>query len=717
MAAELANSSAAAASGRASAAMRRGSCSWVVALFIFALSGADAIALTPSSWRTTPTTARAASPLVAMAATLDADVVGTEVVNDADGDPDGEACEPVVEGTDVGCDVADPSRFRRGLFAPVGTTWRFVARTCLIWRCVVAQLCRVVLYRRRFAGNSGTEAASRERTRLAEKLRDTLIQLGPTFIKCGQLLSTRVDVVPAEVIAELARLQNEVPPFPTRRAKAVIRRSLGRRPEEIFEEFDDTPLAAASLAQVHRAKYNGEDVVVKVQRENLRELFDVDLWNIRLVARLADALDPQTEAVQSNWIGVAETSGEVLYREIDFNFERKSAERFAKNFEKFREVKVPLMVPELCASRVLTMEYCPGVKISDTQALVEGGFSTEKIASVLTRSYMEQLCNHGFFHCDPHPGNLAVDDGDPGGRLIYYDYGMMEEVEPNVKKGFVDLTYATYKNLPIDAVDALETMGVLRAGLDRFSIERIAKNMLNQFEATLGKKGAKPQWENEMSAEEQKRLRRERRAKLGQDLFATQAERPFLFPPKFTFVFRAFGTIDGIGKGLTPTYDLVRLSQPYLRQLADMRDGSRYKTALNEVGEKLGLRPVDIGAVVQQPRKVQSLANSVKRIEDGDLKLRVRTLEVERMLERVEARQQMTSASIGFVALCMAARELWKDGGASKAVMVAAKAALLGALKMAYDLWAAWSTLREKEAQRRRFANEGTDDVKKWTLV
>ena len=114
MAAELANSSAAAASGRASAAMRRGSCSWVVALFIFALSGADAIALTPSSWRTTPTTARARAPLVAMAATLDADVVGTEAVNDADGDPDGEACEPVVEGTDVGCDVADPSRFPAG---------------------------------------------------------------------------------------------------------------------------------------------------------------------------------------------------------------------------------------------------------------------------------------------------------------------------------------------------------------------------------------------------------------------------------------------------------------------------------------------------------------------------------------------------------------------------------------------------------------------------
>ena len=301
------------------------------------------------------------------------------------------------------------------------------------------------MYKRQ-AGNSGTEAASRERTRLAEKLRDTLIQLGPTFIKCGQLLSTRVDVVPAEVIAELARLQNEVPPFPTKRALKIIRDELGAGVEDIYASFDPTPLAAASLAQVHRAVLKtGEEVIVKVQRENLLELFKIDLWNINLVARLADRFDPQTEAVGANWKAIAKTSGDVLFREVDFDVEREAAVTFAKNFEKSKSVKIPKMYEELCTKKVVTMEYCPGVKISDTQALVEGGFSTEKIASVLTRSYMEQLCNHGFFHCDPHPGNLAVDDGDPGGRLIYYDYGMMEEVEPNVKKGFVDLTYATYK--------------------------------------------------------------------------------------------------------------------------------------------------------------------------------------------------------------------------------------------------------------------------------
>ena len=180
------------------------------------------------------------------------------------------------------------------------------------------------------------------------------------------------------------------------------------------------------------------------------------------------------------------------------------------------------MVPELCASRVLTMEYVPGVKISDKAALDARGFDAAQLSTRLTTSYLDQLCRHGFFHCDPHPGNLAVDDGYPGGRLIYYDFGMMEAVDPDVKKALVDLTYATYKNLPIDAADALETMGVPRQPrplLNRADRE----NMLNQFEATLGKGEPRGERDERRGAEAG---RRERRAKLGQDLFATQVERP-----------------------------------------------------------------------------------------------------------------------------------------------------------------------------------------------
>ena len=193
-------------------------------------------------------------------------------------------------------------------------------------------------------------------------------------------------------------------------------------------------------------------------------------------------------------------------------------------------------------------------------------------SKAVSRRYLEQLCRHGFFHCDPHPGNVAVDSAYPGGRLIYYDFGMMETIEVDVKKGFVDLIYALYKNMPTLACDAFEAMGVLRPGLDRYSVERIAANYMNSFAATVDSKNTRgatgvadgsAQWETEMDEEERKRAMKARRAQIGKDLFATQAERPFVFPPKFTFVFRALSTIDGIGKSLDKGYDLSRLSQPY----------------------------------------------------------------------------------------------------------------------------------------------------------
>jgi len=616
-----------------------------------------------------------------------------------------------VPGTDIGCDVAVPiTGFRpiRRMKSAIGA----VFRTLFIWRCIFVQLWCITNCRRRFSAAPDSAEAIEGRRQVAANLRDTLIRLGPTFIKVGQLLSTRVDVLPPEVIGELARLQNEVPCFSSKRARAVIRQALGKPVGKIYDSFDDTPIASASLAQVHRAVYKGQEVVVKVQRENLLERFGVDLFNIRVVARVADLLDAQTEAVNSNWLGIADTSAGVLYREVDFNNERKCAERFARNFEAFKMIKVPLTVPEASCSRVITMEYVPGVKISDKEALEERGYDQAKLADHLTTSYMEQLCRHGFFHCDPHPGNLAVDDGYPGGRLIYYDFGMMEEVEPHVKKGFVDLTFSIFKNRPVEAVGALGTMGVLRPGVDRFSIERITRSFLEQFEATL-ELGA--QWENQLPADEQRALRRARRAKLGSDLFATQAERPFLFPPKFTFVFRAFTTIDGIGKALTPQYDLTRIAQPYLRELADLRDGSAFRTAAKELFERLGLRPVDLGAVVQQPRSVQRVASSIKRIEEGDVKLRVRTLEVERALERVEARQQVLSGGLLAALLFLVSREVSRMAIVGSRLL--SQATMLGALYAAASCWKCFAALSRMQQQARRFSNMAYDDVTTGTVV
>lgn len=356
----------------------------------------------------------------------------------------------------------------------------------------------------------------------------------------------------------------------------------------------------------------------------------------------------------------------------------------------------------------------------------------------------------------------------------------METVEPHVKKGFVDLVFSIYENLPSAACDALEQMGVLRPGIDRFSIERIATNMLDTFQSTLAS-GPEAKWENQMSPEEKFAARRKRRAELGQDLFSTQAERPFLFPPKFTFVFRAFSTIDGIGKGLEgKAYDLGRISQPYLRQLADLRDGSVATSAIKQVGQRLGLRPVDIAETVQQPRIVSELRRSMDRIEtvcrascartaahthptqshtrmiadmvsmltiacscciracrdmreptcrgglaarytpdmrpraasypsQGKLKLRVRTLEVERMVEKVQLQHRLTTTSVGALALY----QLLRDASGRRWLQAPLG---VGLLRLVWALCAATLRLRQFEEQRKRFMNEGAskydaDDV------
>ena len=506
-----------------------------------------------------------------------------------------------------------------------------------------------------------------------------------------------------EVIQELAQLQNNVPSFSADRALAIIEEELGMPVDELFESFDPEPLAAASLAQVHRAVLKtGEKVVVKVQRENLVDLFHVDLWNIKLVAKLADRFDSQTEAVAANWQDIAKTSGDVLFREVDFNIEREACEEFGRNFEGFDAIKIPRTYPEYSTSRVMTMEYVPGVKISDAPSMKAAGYDPVHISQQLCTSYLEQVCRHGFFHCDPHPGNLAVDDGYPGGRLVYYDFGMMERMEPEIKKGFVDLIFSIYENLPREATDALEQMGVLRAGADKQSIESIARDMLSQFQSTLA--SADNKWENQMTPEEKKAARRKRRAKLGQDLFATQSDKPFLFPPKWTFVFRAFSTIDGIGKGLDPkAFDLSRISQPYLRELANLRDGSTATTAIKEVGRRLGLRPVDIQQVVTQPRVVAALSESVRRITEGEVKLRTRSLEVERMLERMEERQMMMGYGIGSVVLYQlsilaGAVPLWQR-----------MPLLVGAAKCAWEAWRASSRMNKLKVQAMRFTNRGPE--------
>jgi predicted unusual protein kinase regulating ubiquinone biosynthesis (AarF/ABC1/UbiB family) len=311
-------------------------------------------------------------------------------------------------------------------------------------------------------------------------------------------------------------------------------------------------------------------------------------------------------------------------------------ERFLKDFENTPWVKVPRVYKNLSSSTVLTMEYVPGIKINDKKAVEKANIDSKLVARRATEAYLLQICKTGFYHSDPHPGNMAVDSKN-GGRLIYYDFGCMNELPPETRRGFTDVLEGAYQNDPKLCVEALKKLGIAKPGLDNLSLLNLARNFLDDFTSTLDQNGT---YANDLSPEEYRAYRRAKRAKLGRDLFSLGTDTPLLLPAQYTFIYRAFISLDGIGKALDPAYDLNKLAKPYIVGLLSERDGSSIVSALRVVGKRVGLRPKDISDAVQGPRKVAYVEDFIRRLEQGEFQIRVRDTESERYLQRVTIEQR-----------------------------------------------------------------------------
>lgn len=491
-----------------------------------------------------------------------------------------------------------------------------------------------------YAGGFSEEKLAQRQTTQAVWIRKSLLELGPTFIKAGQFFSTRADIFPAAYVEELAKLQDRVPAFSYEQVAKIIEKDLGKPITKLFSKFDPTPLAAASLGQVHKAQlHSGEEVVVKIQRPGLKQLFTIDLAILKQIARYFQ--NHPRWGKGRDWIGIYEECCRILWLETDYLNEGRNADTFRRNFRNEEWVRVPRVYWRYASPQVLTLEYVPGIKISHYEALEAAGLDRKLLARLGAKAYLHQLLNNGFFHADPHPGNLAVS---PEGALIFYDFGMMGEIKANIRERLMDTLFGiAQKNADI-VINSLIELGALVPTGDLSPVRRSVQYMLDNFMD-------KPFEEQSVEA-------------ISDDLYEIAYGQPFRFPATFTFVMRAFSTLEGVGKGLDPEFNFMEVAQPFAMQLMTNTNGRN-----NTIFDELGKQAVQVSTTaLGLPRRIE---DTIEKLERGDLLLRVRSLESERVLRRLSAIQLATNYTLILCALIVSATLLLVNGYVTIAAIAA----------------------------------------------
>jgi len=478
-----------------------------------------------------------------------------------------------------------------------------------IWRFVLTLLFYSWLDQKNWSyGGRPTESQRAQRRRQrAIWIRETLLNLGPTFIKVGQFFSTRADLFPSEYVEELSKLQDRVPAFSYEQVVSIIESEQGKPVSAIFEYIEATPLAAASLGQVHRARLkNGDEVVVKVQRPGLVRLFTIDLEILRGIAEFFQYRTKWGKGGR-DWIGIYEECRRTLWEEVDYLNEGRNADTFRRNFRDLPKIAVPRVYWRYTSGRMLTLEYLPGIKVSDYEALAVAGLDRKAIAQLGAHAYLRQLLKDGFFHADPHPGNIAVKTD---GTLIFYDFGMMGRIKPDIKERLL-VTLSGIASKDADkVVQSLVDLGALVPTADMTPVRRSVQYMLDNFME-------KPFDGERVSVNA-----------ITEDLYQMAYDQPFRFPATFTFVMRALTTLEGLGKGLDPDFNFLGVATPFLDEL--MKEApNNGQNFVNQISQQaLSLTATSLNL----PKRIES---TLTKLEKGDLRLRVRAPDSERLLRKI----------------------------------------------------------------------------------
>ncbi|MBD1888667.1 MULTISPECIES: AarF/ABC1/UbiB kinase family protein [unclassified Coleofasciculus] len=424
-------------------------------------------------------------------------------------------------------------------YDPVAITDYYRRRPFQVWGRLFNILVPILRFGLSLWWDKQTGSVPKNERKRAIRLRTIITRLGPAYIKVGQALSTRPDLVPTTYLDELSHLQDQLPPFPNELAYRFIEEELGDRPEQIYAELSPTPVAAASLGQVYKGKLKtGETVAVKVQRPGLRENIALDIYILRTLAGWAQR---NLKQVRSDLVSIMDEFGTRIYEEMDYTQEGHNAERFASLYGHLQDIYIPKIYWEYTQRRVLTMEWINGTKLTQPEALRAQGIDAVHLIEVGVQCSLRQLLEHGFFHADPHPGNLlATTDG----QLAYLDFGMMSDVKPYQRYGLIEavvhMVNRDFEGLARDYVN----LEFLTPDTD---LAPIIPALSKVFSNALGASVAEMNFKS-----------------ITDDMSALMYEYPFRVPAYYALIIRSLVTLEGIAINVDPNFKVLSKAYPYV---------------------------------------------------------------------------------------------------------------------------------------------------------
>ncbi len=513
-----------------------------------------------------------------------------------------------------------------------------IKRSLLIWKTLVLLL--IALWIDNFIFKFFLKTEDKKITIQRKRARwftEELIKLGSAFIKIGQLLSARPDLIPKTWIRELSTLQDSVPQFSFTTVEKIIKEELKSKFEDI-NVIDNVPIGSASLAQVHKASLrDGRQVVFKVQRPNLKTLFEIDLDIMQQIAFILEKNKNWSRG--RNWVEIAKECRKVLMKELDFNCEAQYAARFRQQFLDDENIEIPEVIWDMSTERVLCLSYIKGIKISNIKVLKSKKYDLSKIAEVGAISYLKQLVNFGFFHADPHPGNLAVSNS---GKLVFYDFGMMGNITNNLQSRIGSMVKSAALRDASSLVNELQDAGLISEDIDIGPVRRLVRLML--------KEALTPPFSPNIID------------KLSGDLYELVYETPFQLPVDLIFVMRALSTYEGVGRMLDPSFNLVSITKPYLISIMSSNNQSP-NDLINQLGRQVG----ELGSkAVGIPKRID---DSLERLEQGDLQLQIRMGESDRQFKKMFTAQKSLGHSILIGSLTIASALLVSNDSSKIAIL------------------------------------------------